>query len=56
MTPGPEFYKGLSLADAFARLAEHHADQDTRHMSSFEYQLLLLASEALKADEPRVID
>lgn len=49
--PGPEFYKGLTIAESLVRFAEHHVDQENRHISSYEYQMLILASEALLEDD-----
>jgi hypothetical protein len=45
--PRSDWYAGLPLAVALERLAEHHYDPDTRHISRDEYDLLLRAVAAL---------
>ena len=40
-------YEGLTLADAVRRLAEHHGDPRTRHISEDEVALLLRAAEVI---------
>lgn len=40
-------YAGLDLATAVRKLAEHHYEPDTRHISRADYDLLLRAAAAL---------
>lgn len=46
--PGPEFYRGLPIHEVLKVMAEHHASEETRHISSFEYQALHKAAELLE--------
>jgi len=47
--PKSSYYAGLPLADAIERLAEHHYETDTRHISKDEYDLLQEAISALRS-------
>jgi len=45
--PGQEYYEGLIPSEALRKLAEHHSAPRTRHLSFYEYQLLLRAADEL---------
>ena len=45
-------YEGLTLADAVRRLAEHHGEPRTRHISEDEIALLLRAAEVIDDAAP----
>lgn len=45
--PDKDFYAGLSLDEKIAKLADHHHDPDTRHISSYESRILAMAAERL---------
>jgi predicted GIY-YIG superfamily endonuclease len=47
--PKQTFYAGLSVPEALRRMAEHHYHVDTRHISEYEYELLVQVAEALKS-------
>lgn len=47
--PGRDFYRGLSLEEALRTLADHHFESENRHISKFEYQLLLRAADLIKS-------
>ncbi len=51
--PNSTYYSGMTLADAVRKLAEHHYDRESRHISAAEHALLVRAAEAL-ADVSRV--
>jgi len=51
--PGPEFYRGMAVAEALRALAEHHIHQETRHISGFEYELIFRAATKLAEVESR---
>lgn len=44
--PGTDYYTG-SISERIRQLAEHHYDSPTRHLSRYEYELLLRAAEIL---------
>ena len=46
--PRENYYAGMTLDEALARMAEFHFDPDTRHISAYEHELLLRAIEALQ--------
>jgi len=50
--PGADLYTGLSLADAVERLAEYHHAQETRHISQYEFELLMRAVDELRRSGP----
>ena len=43
--PDRDYYQGRNLADRLRALAEHHFELRTRHISRFEYEMLLGAAE-----------
>jgi hypothetical protein len=47
--PKGDYYKGLRLAAAIRKMAEHHHALKNRHISEDEYRLLLDAAKALDA-------
>ncbi len=49
--PQREFYAGLSLREQLRRFAEHHYDEENRHISADEYEMLLQVIDALPDDE-----
>jgi hypothetical protein len=51
MMPGPEFYKGMTVAESLRALAEHHVHEETRHISGVEYELLHRAATRLQEYE-----
>lgn len=51
MMPGPEFYKGMTVAEALRALTEHHVHEETRHISGFEDELLHRAATRLQKYE-----
>lgn len=54
MVPPEDFYAGLSLSEQLRRFAEHHYEQATRHISRYEYEMLLHAAELLQDHYPTV--
>lgn len=56
--PGESFYQGLLLPEAIRKMAEHHAAPQTRHLSFYEYQLLLSLATRLdrSPDSQRITD
>jgi len=50
--PQRKDYEGLTLADAVRRLAEHHGEPRTRHISEDEIALLLRAAEVIDDAAP----
>lgn len=49
--PTEEFYTGLSLKEKLRRFADHHYEQETRHISRYEYEMLLEAARLLPDEE-----
>lgn len=47
--PGADLYADLNLADAVEKLAEYHYATETRHISRYEYDLLMHAVEVLRS-------
>ena len=45
--PGHAYYEGHPLADGLRAFAEHHFELHTRHISRYEYEMLMWASEVL---------
>lgn len=46
--PDQDFYEDLrSLRERIRRFAEHHYSEETRHISRFEYEMLLEAAALL---------
>lgn len=54
MMPQEDFYSGLSLSEQLRRFAEHHYEEATRHISRYEYEMLLRAAELLQDQHPAV--
>lgn len=52
--PGPELCQGKALHEAIRALAEHHVAEENRHISGFEYDLLMRAAAEIERcrDEP----
>lgn len=49
--PQGDFYSGLSLKDQLRSFAEHHFDEETRHISAYEYEMLCRVIAAMPDDE-----
>jgi hypothetical protein len=49
--PGKDYYEALpTLAERISALADYHIAPSTRHISDYEYQLLVTAAERLERD------
>ncbi len=49
--PQEDYYVGRSLKEQLRRFAEHHYRYETRHISQYEYGMLLKVLELLPDDE-----
>jgi hypothetical protein len=45
--PDRDYYEGRPLVDRLQAFAEHHFELRTRHISRYEHEMLIRATEAL---------
>jgi len=53
--PTESFYEGLSVREALRRFAEHHYAIKNRHISEYEYELLIQVADALDSLSGQVL-
>jgi hypothetical protein len=47
VVPNRDFYEGLPLTETVKKLAEHHYEPENRHISKYEYEILVQAADLL---------
>ena len=47
--PKESHYEGMTVPQALREMAEHHYQPETRHISEYEYEMLIQVAEAVEA-------